>query len=157
MKHRVDWNRYVPPGMDGGQVRSWLGWLLLIGSLGSLQFLDQYLRARNVMYGLTTTGRRYRRPGAMMRPFRDVLGGSFIPMAAMIPVILAVAVYLYLYFYRTSRSIYTMKRLPDRWELPRRCLTLPVGALLMAAVLTAALTGVYYLIWRFCTPAACLP
>ena len=155
MKNRLDWNRYVPPGMDGGQVRNWLSWLLVVGGAGSLQFLSRYTVARNQLFQPGV--RRTLRPNARITPFEDVLRGSFVPMAAVVPVILAVAVYLYLYHFRTSRSIYTMKRLPNRWELPRRCLTLPVGALLTAAVLTAALTGVYYLIWRFGTPAACLP
>ena len=66
-------------------------------------------------------------------------------------------VYFYFYHYQDSRSIYTMKRLPDRWELWRRCLTLPFWTVIISGVLVLLLTGVYYLIYLKCTPAGCLP
>lgn len=156
MKKPIDWDRYAPLGLAGRRVRQWLCWLLTIGGVGSLQFLSRYAAARNQLYRYT--GRKaVLIPNSKIEGFRTLLGGSFLPMAAVLPAILGIAVYLYLYHCQGSRSIYTMRRLPSRRELVRRCLALPGGALLAAAVLTAVLTGVYYLIWRFCTPAVCLP
>ena len=36
-------------------------------------------------------------------------------------------IYHYSYHFKGSKSIYLMRRLPDRWELHRRCLTLPIA------------------------------
>ena len=50
-----------------------------------------------------------------------------------------------------------MKRLPNRWELWRRVLTLPLGAMAVCGLTVLALTGLYYSIYLLCTPAGCLP
>lgn len=55
-----------------------------------------------------------------------------------------------------AKSIYLMGRLPDRWELHRRCLTLPLGWLLSAVLLPVLTLLVYYGIYYLITPAACL-
>ena len=67
------------------------------------------------------------------------------------------ACYHYAYYYLGSRSIYVMRRLPDRWEQWRRCLAVPV---LLAAVFLLAielLTFVYFLKFLLETPDPCLP
>ena len=51
-------------------------------------------------------------------------------------------------YFRGSKSYYTMKRLPNRWEYPLRCALLPVGgalALFIAANLLLLLMGGLYL------------
>ena len=58
-------------------------------------------------------------------------------------------------YFRSSKSYYTMKRLPSRWEYPLRCALLPVCgwlALAVAANLLMLLAGGIYLLatpdWR---------
>ena len=58
---------------------------------------------------------------------------------------------------RGSRMWYTFRRLPDRWEVHRRCLAVPVLVLLAAAALCLALTGIYFLIYCHALPDACRP
>lgn len=56
-------------------------------------------------------------------------------------------------YFRGSKSYYTMKRLPNRWEYPLRCALLPVGgalALFVSVNLLLLLMGGLYL-WA--TPA----
>ena len=72
-------------------------------------------------------------------------------------VMAAVAVMFYFYHYEGSRSIYTMKRLPNPWELWRRCLAVPLCTIVLCAVLALLLLGIYYLVYLHCTPAGCLP
>ena len=53
-------------------------------------------------------------------------------------------------------SIYLMRRLPDRWELHRRCLVFPFAGLVLcvaAAFLTVVLCYACYMI---ATPEICL-
>ena len=66
------------------------------------------------------------------------------------------AVFHYRYHSQGSKSIYLMKHLPDRMELHRRCLTLPVAGLVICG-LTAFLTIVLcYGIYVYFTPKECL-
>ena len=92
-----------------------------------------------------------------METFSELMNGVFLGMGIVALGYVLFSVIMYLYHYQGCRSIYTMKRLPDRWQLWRRCLTLPVVFLLLAAVSTLVLTGLYYLLWRFATPADALP
>ena len=50
-----------------------------------------------------------------------------------------------------------MRRLPERWELHLRCLTVPVVGVLGAMSLQGILGIFYYLIYIFVTPRQCLP
>ena len=54
-------------------------------------------------------------------------------------------------------SIYLMKRLPNKWELHRRAITVPCIAVL--ATIGVALTAIlfYYIIYFLATPKVCLP
>lgn len=78
------------------------------------------------------------------------------PFLLLIPGAVVLAVYNYAKLWQGAKSIYLMGRLPDRWELHRRCLTLPLGWLLSAVLLPALTLLVYYGIYYLITPAACL-
>ena len=69
----------------------------------------------------------------------------------------AAALGLYLSHYQGGRSIYTMRRLPHRGELWRRCLAVPAATALTALAAAAVLTAVYFGIYLIFTPAVCLP
>ena len=152
----INWNRHVPLGMDGEKRKNQMAAMLGIGIGGSLYFLIKYFSARSDLFGYIN-GKLQRIPNRRMLPFEELLSGTFTIMAIMALGFVIMAVMFYLYHYQGCRSIYTMKRLPDRWQLWRRCLTLPVVFLLLAAVSTLVLTGLYYLLWRFATPADALP
>ena len=49
-----------------------------------------------------------------------------------------------------------MRRLPQRWELLRRCLTVPVLAAVGYLLEAALLLGIDYAIYRLATPAQAL-
>lgn len=66
------------------------------------------------------------------------------------------AVYNYTGLWRGAKTRYLMARLPDRWELHRRCLTLPLALLLTAVVLSALVLLAYYAIYLLITPQECL-
>ena len=63
----------------------------------------------------------------------------------------------YAHYYRGSKSIYLMRRLPDRTLLHRQCWTLPLLALGLTLLVLVLLPALYYLIYRYATPAQCLP
>ena len=152
----INWNRLVPLGMDGVKRKNQMAAMLGIGIGGSFYFLIKYVSARSDLFGYVN-GKYQRISHHRMLPFDELLSGSFTIMAIAALGYVIMAVLFYLYHYQGCRSIYTMKRLPDKWELWRRCLTLPVVFLLLSAVCTVILVGLYWLLWRFATPADALP
>ncbi len=63
----------------------------------------------------------------------------------------------YMTFYRESKSIYLMRRIPDRWELPRRCAAVPLIGLAAGLILTAILICLCNLIYFKADAAAVHP
>ena len=64
----------------------------------------------------------------------------------------ALVIYNYKYHFQGSKSIYLMKRLPDKKDLTRRCLTLPLLGILACIILAAIVTGLCYLVYMSNTP-----
>lgn len=155
----------VPPWSDG-KVQLVLA-LLCLG-IGVLSSLYCYLSQLETAWGgLSYVGEQGELHWTAMTDFADLIGAqgavsnwfsqpAFFAFPLLILAGLALAGYNWACFWRGSRSIYLMRRLPDRWELARRCLTIPLVLILGAVVLTAALLALYYAIYLWGTPAQCL-
>jgi len=155
---RIDWKRYLPLGLDGiNEKRAWI--IGMVASLlWSMLFLLRYSNAYSYLYYWNNARtERILVEGAMMRPFPDLMVGLMTGFWMLAMYMLGVGVYFYMYHYRDSKSIYLMRRLPDRWELHRRCLTVPVLAAVASLLSSLVLTGIYYGIYILCTPVQCLP
>lgn len=132
----------TPPGLDLSLYCMKLKVLLVISFLFAQAYWSSFVYFRSNLF---QNGHLV--PGKMMIDFVDVLTvqSSFVPFFGFVSVILAMIYWMFAFyrsFYNDSMSIYTMKRLPDRWELHRRCLTLPllgIGCVLILMVLTVAL------------------
>lgn len=148
---KLDWNRYVPLGMDGKKVRNLFSLALDVGMGYSVRFLFRLVNARWDLY-VWQGNRRVMPPGAVLPPFGELLDGSFVLLALAAACMPLAALGLYGYHYLEGRSIYTMRRLPNRRELWRRCLTLPVWTALACGLAALALTGLYALIYLAVKP-----
>jgi len=62
----------------------------------------------------------------------------------------------YAYYQSGSRSIYLMRRLPNRFELHKRALLIPLISALLAVLLAVLLLIIYYAVYMLWTPQACL-
>ena len=155
-RNPINWNRHVPLGMDGVKRKNQMATMLGVGIGGSLIFPIKYFSARSDLFGYVN-GRYQRISHRWMLPFEELLPGTFTIMAIAALGFVIAAILFYLYHYQGCRSIYTMKRLPDKWELWRRCLMLPVVFLLLCAICTVILFGLYWLLWRYATPADAFP
>lgn len=148
--------RYIPLGIDAKKVRNGLLLALGLGVLVSFGFFGRLFNALDELY--EWVGRtKVLRPGAVMPGYPALLQGSFWGLGAAAACMAALAAGFYAYHYQGSRSIYTMRRLPRRWELWRRCLTLPMVTALCCLLLAAVLTLVYFEIYLMVTPEGCLP
>ncbi len=89
----------------------------------------------------------------MMRPFVFVVGGWFLLFPMLAVICLGFIFVYYQMHFGTTKTMYTMRRLPDRWSLQRRCLALPIALAVLTMVIAAVLMGLYYLIYLAVTPA----
>lgn len=139
-----------PPGFDpAAEIRRVKGWLLTSCACFLLFFAFPFLGNLCVLMSedlVRWSNNEY------MPHFSELValpGLSFLPMPCALVWLLARNIG----YFRGSKSYYTMKRLPNRWEYPLRCALLPVGgalALFVAANLLLLLMGGLYL-WA--TPA----
>ena len=61
-------------------------------------------------------------------------------------------VFRYLYYYQGSKSIYLMRRLPDRGELYRSCLARPIQRMVLCLVICLAILLISYAYYMKETP-----
>lgn len=149
---KPEWSRWAPPGLDLHMEGTVFIWGMALSALFSLSCPARCWREADQLYETGVDGVRTLIPGAVMPDFVQVLGPALVGflllalcMAAMIPI-------HYSYHYRGSRSIYLMRRLPSRWEVHRRCWTLPVLAILCCAVAAFLLLLLYFAIYMHTTP-----
>ena len=147
--------RRIPLGCDAAAEQRWLIWGAVIGFLVNLRFPLMYYSARQRLFPVIN-GRRVFLEGTKIEPFGKILGfslwGCLLAAAAMV----FLASWHYSCHFRGSKSIYTMRRLPERWELAKRCLTVPVIAAVVYLLEAAVLLGLDFAIYRLATPAQAL-
>ena len=151
--------KYAPPGIDfANQLKFCL--IGLSAAFGwSVSYLAKYLTARANLYEYSMVGQGLRE-GAVITDFGQLVHeglDSFDGFLVFYIVMLGLLVYHYLYYYQGSKSIYLMRRLPDRWEMHRRSVTLPFMAIMVGSLTELALWMLYYGIYLVCTPPQCLP
>ncbi len=120
----IPWDELAPPGMNGR--KRWWG---SVAALAVAVFWALSLFGDACSYEIKGYEHRIELYGAYgasfpINLFDDMLWPSLwgFWFALIIPPVQAVQNYQS--HYRGSRSIYLMRRLPDRWELHRRCLIL---------------------------------
>ena len=157
-----DPKRHLPPGWDWERLKVNLFWGHAFSGLTMLKFLQQYFYYREWLYVYVQQpdGTMIRRldPNQTIPAFSFLLRG--VPLAGMWIFFLMMGIQVLRYyrsFTQGAMSVYTMRRLPDRWELHRRCWTQPLLSALAEILFFAVLTGLCWLLWWFCTPAPCRP
>ena len=147
--------RFAPPGLNLNFDLNFFFTGLACSVLYSLSFLYRFAGARSDLYDHYGAVRRLRE-GAVMPDFRELLGSALLGFLVLGLCMIPFALYHYAYHRQGSRSIYLMRRLPDRWELHRRCLTLPACGAAVCLLLAAALLLIYFGIYLLATPDVCL-
>ena len=91
------------------------------------------------------------------RQLGQLSGGELQRVLLAMALTIPLAIYHYACHYLGSRSIYLMRRLPDGWELWRRCLTVPALLAVLCLGAIELLTILYFLVFLLLTPPPCLP
>ena len=152
----MKFEKWVPVGISAAKERWWLlpgaGVPLLMG----LGFLIRYANAYQNLYR-TVNGHRELIDGGKIQDFAELLRPMpALSLAGGALVMLGLLVYHWLYHYQGSRSIYLMRRLPRRFELTRRCLTVPLVEALVCLAVTLVLVLLFYWLYHSVTPDVCL-
>lgn len=153
----IDLSRFAPPGTAiGEEIKRLCVGLAASTCYAVLIYGVNFRSAYDFLFDRYGAD-RVLRPGAVMLPFDILLEWSLSFFYIMALCSLSAAIFHHLHYYSGSKSIYLMRRLPQRWELLRRNITLPLAgaavSLLAALLLKLLFLGVYYLV----TPAQCLP
>jgi hypothetical protein len=151
----------LPPNVPVDAVKSAAQLGLAAGTILSVaDFSGRYSNARQALYvenGSANGWTQVLIPGARITPYSQMIGLTLLIFAALAALALASAALMYASFYQGGRSIYLLRRLPDRRRTTARYLwSVPLQLVLLAVTWCLVLLVVYYLFWRFCTPAQCL-
>jgi len=141
----------APPGMN--TVRLFNGYVagLMTMFLFSLcYFVIRYYEAYTEVFKRVED--KIIKVGDAMPEFTEILGNGLHNFLLYCILLLAVVVWNYLYYYQDSKSIYLMKRLPNRMELHRRAWMLPVLGILVTLVVAFLLLVCCYGIYNIVTP-----
>lgn len=153
MKNRI--TKYAPAGIDLKMERK----VFLVGilcALGySMFFLLRFKNAYDELFEWSGT-RKFLIPGAVMPDFVELLDSAMWGFLILHWCMLLLILYHYAYHRQGSKSIYLMKRIPDRWELHRRCLTIPIILACVSLIAMGIIFFLYYKIYMTVTPVECM-
>lgn len=155
---RIDWDRLSPLGLPGKTLWNWLCVAIGCGiGAAAVSFGSKYISAYGELFTYTEDRKAVLIPGALMPNFAKLMDGALTLLGILAGCMPAVMLVLYLYHYQDGRSIYTMRRLPSRWELWRRCITLPAWTAVLCAAAAGLVTALFFGVYLWITPAGCLP
>lgn len=157
-----DPKRHLPVGWEWDGLKARLGWYHGLSTISLFSFLSRYFDARAWLYdhkeGPDGRWVQVLIPGRIMPAFSELMEG--LPLLGMWCFLILMGIQVWRYYSchtRDSMAIYTMRRLPDKWELHRRCLTQPVLSAVFEVLLFAVLTVLCFALYYFATPAGHLP
>lgn len=149
--------KFFPPGYPYEDERKVTLFLLGLGSVLSLRFFGSLHSAAESLYYVDRTRGRTLMPGAVAESFLELAwgyAGMFLPLYLFLG---AMMLYHYFYYYRETRSIYLMRRLPERSTLLKSCVRAPLLGMEAGIVVMAILFLLYYGSYRLLIPAECMP
>ncbi|MBR3595919.1 MAG: hypothetical protein IKL47_02950 [Clostridia bacterium] len=156
MKHKI--SDYFPVGYNVRKVRNSIiaGYILPVVSSAIIFFSNFFYNYNSLFQYNIAAGEREIIQGARMVSFEYLREHIFDIFIVFVFYLIIVAVYNFIYHYQGSKSIYTMKRLPSKTELYRRCLTVPAFFLLLGFITALMLNFVYYIFYIMTVPYECL-
>ncbi len=153
---KFDPAKYVPLGIDAKRAFVCAATFLAVSVVYSMGFLFRYLNYYGELF-IWQNGEKILAPDQVMADFNLILDGYLNGFIVTVIFMIGTAAYYYIYHYHGgSKSIYTMRRLPSRMELWKRCLAIPAATILSCALLAFILTLVYFGVYMLFTPDECL-
>lgn len=157
---KIDFSSYLPLGFEWKyERRLFIGGIILSVLYGSLFFIRLDNAWGQLFELVWKDGKIVRNgvmEGAVMRDFVDLLHNALFGFLIVGLCMAAFVVIHYVHHYQGSKSIYVMKRLPDKWELHRRCVTLPLIGIVICLVTAFLFLLLCYGVYMKVTPPECI-
>jgi len=146
-----------PPGyLYKTELRIILFTLIDVALISMFGFFNAYSSARQSLF-MQMGQDLFLVESRIMPDFVDLLGNKLLILLISAALLFVIAIVLhYAYHQIGSKSIYLMRRLPDRFELHRRCLLIPLITVLAFIMVTILLLFIYYAVYMNFTPHVCL-
>lgn len=157
--HKMFHVKHFPPGLDIQKEKLFFGLGMCGAFFYSWTFVLRYLQARTDLFlysNLNCSPVVQWIPVGTMEPFEVLLGNALIGFLLLAIALLGFAVFNYAYFWQGSKSIYLVKRLPDRMELHKMAWELPIRELLVCGGCAFGVLVLYYVLYMTATPKECL-
>lgn len=145
----------LPPGMNPTEERKFVKIGLVLSGVISFLDLIVYFSELNQLYQYHG-GRRILDVSRKMPDFVEVFQRFPIGFAILAVCMLGFVIYHYVYHYRGSKSIYLMRRLPNRFELHRRAWSYPLCVIVVCVLCVIMLFWLYFGLYLLVTPDECL-
>lgn len=157
---QINFSKYAPYGFElKHEIRLFTAGMILSVLYGSLFFVRLHNAWERLFELVWKDGEMVKSgvmEGAVMRDFVDLLYNALFGFLIVAFCMAAFVVIHYVYHYQGSKSIYVMKRLPDKWELHRRCVTLPVIGIVICLVTAFLFLLLCYGVYMKVTPPECI-
>jgi len=148
---------YAPPGMSLWRERAIFWSLLVLAVSYSLRFFSTFQRhLQNVQNRLEAYEVWGVEAHVNMTDLSDLLERKLTLFGVVILFCLIAIASRYRYYHQDSKSIYLMRRLPDRAELHRSCLVQPLLRVALVLVVMAVLLLIFYTVYMNQVPEECL-
>ncbi len=128
----------------------------LIGIVGSFGWVIRYVNALQRVHKYNYATGEYYFDGSIPY-FHELTSGMFYGFFAVAAVLLLRLLLHYTYHYQGSKSIYLMRRLPDKGLMHRKAITLPIAEAVLTLLIALLIFTIYVLIYRYATPSEALP
>lgn len=142
-----------PPGYEYGEQERIGGiFLLAAGALFSLRFFGRLYGMIQNLY-IYVGQKRMLREDAEVAAFGRLIQGPWVPYIPFSLFLIVMAFYHYSYYYRGTKSIYLMRRLPAKGVLPASCVREPLFGMAAGAAVFGLLELLYYGIYLLAVPS----
>jgi len=148
-QRKIKWSKWLdgmaPPGIGtDGEIGYFVSGLIFALFM-SLEFFFNYNEAYSEFYDqIDSVG--------YVVDFTEVLGGSLDWFYLYSIIVLCMVIRYYLYYRKDSKSIYLMKRLPNRFELHKRAWALPLLGMLVTLLAAFVVLVIYFVIYMTVIP-----
>lgn len=153
-QNRTELSRYTPPGIDPlFELKFFLCGIICSALYSLFGYLIRLFASLHILYDYDS---HELIKGAMMTDFNLLIESLFTGFTITAVCMMALIIYHYAYHTHLSRSIYLMKRLPNSFEMHRRCISLPIATAFLCAVCVFLLIVLYFLFYLIVVPKECL-
>ena len=145
--------KVLPVGYNVKKVKTALLWGYIISAaFSAIVYFSNLIVNYNNLFYYDEAGNRLLRTNVKMASFHLLRERAFDFFLIFVFMLLVFSIYNFIYHYIGSKSIFTMRRLPQKYELIKRCVTVPVIFIILSFVSVIVLNSVYFSIYEHVVP-----